>query len=73
MLIRRKSMFTGVERVREIGVDAEDYARWQLGENIQRAMPYLNAADRDFILTGVTPEEWNEAFAEVVEEDDSVV
>lgn len=72
MLIRRKSMFTGVERVREIGVDAEDYARWQLGENIQVAMPYLNAADREFILTGVTQDEWDAAFAEV-KEDDSVV
>ena len=72
MLIRRKSMFTGVERVREIGVDAEDYARWQLGENIQVAMPYLNAADREFILTGVTQDEWDAAFAEM-DEDDSVV
>ena len=65
MLIRRISAFTGREHVRDIAVDPEDFARWQLGEHIQRAMPYLSDADREFIKTGVTQEEWNAAFKEV--------
>jgi hypothetical protein len=27
-------------------------------------MPYLTDNDREFILSGITPEEWDEAFAE---------
>lgn len=69
MLIRRKSMFSGIERVLDIPVDPEDYARWQLGEPIQRAMPYLNDADREFIKTGVTQEEWDAAFKESDEDE----
>jgi hypothetical protein len=29
---------------------------------IQEAMPNLSADDREFIMTGITPEEWNSAF-----------
>lgn len=68
MLIRRVSQITGIERVRDIPVDPEDYARWQLGELIQRAMPYLNDADREFIKTGITQDEWDEVFSEYAEE-----
>ena len=31
MLIRRKSMISGIERARDIPVDVEDFARYQLG------------------------------------------
>lgn len=64
MLIRRKSMISGIEYVRDIPVDIEDYARYQLGETIQVAMPYLSDDDREFILTGIVKEEWDAAFTE---------
>lgn len=70
MLIRRVSLFTGIERTRDIPVDPEDFARWQLGTNIQVAMPYLNDDDREFIMTGVTKEEWDAAFLEEEEEEE---
>ncbi len=65
MLIRRTSAFTGVVHEREIACDPEHFAQWQLGAHIQRVMPYLSDADREFIKTGVTQEEWNAAFKEV--------
>jgi len=34
------------------------------GKFIQEAFPNLNASDREFILTGVTDEEWEEMFME---------
>ena len=68
MLNRRKSMISGIERARDIPVDVEDFARYQLGELIQVAMPYLSEEDREFILTGITKEEWDAAFAEGEEE-----
>lgn len=37
---------------------------WQTGKitHIQQAFPNLSAADREFILTGITDEEWNQMF-----------
>lgn len=63
MLITRKSTLSGVERTRDLPVDPEHYALWKLGTPIQAAMPYLSAGDREFIMTGITQEEWNAAFA----------
>jgi hypothetical protein len=37
----------------------EQISRWRTGELIQDAMPNLSADDREFIKTGITPEEWN--------------
>jgi hypothetical protein len=37
----------------------ENYAR---GTHIQHAMPNVSAEDREFILSGITPEEWAEEF-----------
>jgi len=68
MLIRRTSPFTGVTHEREIAVDPEHYAQWQLGAHIQRVMPYLSDADREFIKTGITPEEWAGAFKDINED-----
>tara|TARA_Y100000310_G_scaffold174001_1_gene174147 strand:+ start:144 stop:398 length:255 start_codon:yes stop_codon:yes gene_type:complete len=41
-------------------VDSVD--SWLNGEKIQDAMSYLSAEQREFIMTGTTPEEWNEIF-----------
>lgn len=65
MLIKRKSILTGVERTRNIPVNPEDMAAWEAGYgSIEDLMPYLNDSDREFILSGITGKEWNEAFAE---------
>lgn len=63
MEIRRKSVITGLERVREIPVNPEDFVLWKSGiVAIDEAMPYLNDEDRQFILSGITKEEWDEVF-----------
>lgn len=33
-------------------------------EPVQEAFPYLNAAEREFLISGSTEEEWNEMFGE---------
>jgi hypothetical protein len=38
---------------------------WQNGTCIQDAMPELDADQREFILTGVVDEEWQEYIAEI--------
>ena len=69
MLIKRKSVISGVERVRNIPVNPEHYALWEGGYgSIQDIMPYLNDNDREFILSGITPQEWDEMFSSEIEE-----
>jgi hypothetical protein len=40
------------------------YDNWKFGGMcIQDAMPQLSAEEREFLMTGITPAEWNEMFA----------
>ena len=60
MLITRKSMLTGVERTLDIPCTPEQLAAWDRGDDlIQRIMPDLTEDQREFIMTGCTPEEWD--------------
>jgi hypothetical protein len=68
MQITRKSVISGIQRTFDIPVDPEHFVAWQSGlGNIQDLMPYLSADHREFILSGITPEEWNDAFSETEE------
>lgn len=58
MEITRRSMLTGTERTIDIPVTHTQLARWQAGELIQHVMPELSSEEREFLVTGVTPEEW---------------
>jgi hypothetical protein len=60
MLITRSSMITGVVRSKEMEtVTQEKLDRWNSGELIQNVFPELTADEREFIMTGVTREEWD--------------
>jgi hypothetical protein len=66
MQITRKSAISGIQRTMEIPVNPEDFMAWQAGYgNIQDLMPYLSLDHREFILSGITAEEWDAAFAEM--------
>jgi len=69
MYIKRKSVISGIERTRSIPVNLDDYMAWQAGHgNIHDIMPYLTDSDREFILSGITAEEWDDAFSDLGEE-----
>ena len=65
MQITQTSMFTGNTATREIPVTQAELDAWASGELIQNAMPSLSADDREFLMTGATPEEWDEMFPDV--------
>jgi hypothetical protein len=67
MQITRKSLLSGIVRTLDIPVTEEQMQAWRGGVLIQRAMPNLSADDREFILTGITADEWD---ALMVGEDD---
>ena len=63
MQIIRTSPFSGNANVMEIDVTLEQLSSWQVdGILIQDAMPHLTPDEREFIKTGITPEEWDSAF-----------
>ena len=63
MLIKRISTLTGITRELDIPVTVEELFLWRVkGAHIQDAMPHLTADEREFLMTGVTPEEWHNAF-----------
>jgi hypothetical protein len=62
MKVTRTSMFSGITRTIDLPVTEEQIARWERGELIQTAMPNLSPDQREFIMTGVTKEEWEEEF-----------
>lgn len=69
MLITRKSMLTGVERTIDLPITIDQLNAYLYeGILLQNAFPNLTPDQREFILTGTTPEEWDEAFPEVDEE-----
>jgi len=62
MKITKTSPFSGNTNVMEIDVTQEQLSSWESGVLIQNAMPNLSADEREFIMTGITPEEWDSAF-----------
>ena len=62
MLITKTSPFSGNTNSMEIEVTQEQLSSWESGVLIQNAMPNLSADEREFIMTGITPEEWDSAF-----------
>lgn len=61
MLITRTSLLTGIERSMEIPVTQEELDNYvSSGQLIQNALPHLTPAQREFIMTGITEEEWEQ-------------
>jgi hypothetical protein len=58
MEITKRSMMSGVIRTRDIPVTQEQLNNWMSGELIQNAMPNLTPAEREFIKSGITEDEW---------------
>lgn len=70
MQITRVSSLTDITQTKDIDVTQEQIDKWQAGMHIQNAMPHLSSEDREFIMSGITPEEWNMAFPDEDDEED---
>ena len=68
MQITRISELTGKTHTREIPVTIAElrhgYDKTYRGAYFQDAFPQLSADDREFLKTGITPEEWDAIFPE---------
>ncbi len=57
-----RSRFSGKVTEQEIPVTEEQIKAWQDGALIQNAMPNLSPAQREFIKSGITSQEWDDMF-----------
>ena len=60
MKLSRISALTGRTRTWELPITEEQYMDYMLGDGlIQHVLPELSAAQREFLINGITPEELN--------------
>lgn len=72
MNIIRQSPVTGVFNEMDIPIDPDKYFNWMNNPdspNIQNAFPELSDDEREFILTGITSEEWDVTFKDSDDEE----
>lgn len=64
MQVTKISPFSGKANTMDLDITAAQYAAWQQGALIQNVFPHLTADEREFLLTGITKEEWDSMFGE---------
>jgi hypothetical protein len=62
MQINKTSSLTGVNRTKILKIDPVDMRAWREGKLTQDAFPYLNKHEREFLISGITEEEWDKHF-----------
>ena len=69
MIVTRKNIFTGIERSLNLNITQEQLTRWNNGELIQNVFPHLSVDEREFLMTGIIGEEWNELTEELARDE----
>ena len=62
MKIVRTSPVSGKRNELDIDITIDQIVAWEKGTLIQEAMPNTTADEREFIKTGITPDEWDVMF-----------
>lgn len=72
MLVEMVSSFSGKTNTMELDVTYEQLYRIDnrryTAELIQNIVPNLTPAQREFLMTGITPEEWKAIYGEIDDE-----
>jgi hypothetical protein len=67
MLVTRKSQLSQTESTMDLDISQDQLNRVELrymtGELIQNIVPNLSSGEREFLMTGITPTEWNKVFS----------
>jgi len=64
MLITKKSILSGNVNQMYLNITEEQINEWTRGALIQTVFPNLNGDEREFLMTGITPGEWEATFSE---------
>lgn len=71
MELTRVSIFTRNRNTMFLPIDFDRFARWRSGGGlVQNIFPELSPDQREFLMSGATPEEWAGIFASDEDEED---
>ena len=61
-----KNIFTGKQATQTLPIDATQLLEWECNPRalVQDVFPGLTAAQREFLMTGMTAEEWDDLFGD---------
>jgi len=63
VVLTRNCMFTGREH--SVALTTDQWDRWCMSDDlIQNVLPELSTDDREFLISGISPEGWSKAFPE---------
>ena len=63
MKVTRQSIVSGKTRTKDLPITPVQYVKYIRGEgHVQDIMPDLPPEDREFLISGVTQEEWEELY-----------
>jgi len=63
--VTAKSSITGIMHTRRIPCSAGEIRYWQSSRRtVQSVLPELSPDDREFLISGITPEEWEQTFGQ---------
>ena len=58
MKVQMRNPFTGEKVTREMDVTIEQVLEHERGGLVQDVFPHLDADDREFLITGLSPKQW---------------
>ena len=68
MKITKKSPLTGKETTLDLDITQSQLIQWQNGALIQNVMPQLTPDEREFLISGIAPGEFDTLFEENIED-----
>mgnify|MGYP006077114139 FL=1 len=74
MLITQNSTLTGKLNTMELDITYSNYTKYKLGkENVQDVFPHLNVYETEFLISGVTPQEWDSMLLDPIHVEETVL
>ena len=70
--VTKKSIISGKTNTMELDITQEDLDRYEQvsGLLVQAVFPQLSSSEREFLISGITPTEWNDTFGGEEDNDD---
>ena len=62
MKVTKKSTLSGKISTMELDVTKEQLSLYEGGELVQNVFPDLSINEREFLISGITPDEWDGVF-----------
>lgn len=72
-IVTKRSLLSNTMHKATLKMTFKEYGKWfHKGGLIQDVLPHLTKEEREFLMTGATPEEWDKAFKDDENENKSV-